>query len=66
MYCKPARDLAAPTVKDTPTLDDARAALLLLKDLLGEFPWVDEVDRAVGLAMLMTPILRSAMPHAPF
>ena len=37
-----------PDIPDNPTKDDALAALNLLKDLLVEFPFVDEVSRVGG------------------
>jgi putative DNA primase/helicase len=43
----------------------AQAALQLLLELLEEFPFVADVDRAVAVAGLMTPVLRGAIAVAP-
>jgi putative DNA primase/helicase len=54
-----------PAIPYRPTKDDAVAALKLLKELLSEFPFVDDVARAVALSCLITPVVRGAFPHAP-
>ena len=48
-----------------PTKDDALRALSLLKALLTEFPLVGDVDRAVALSGLITPVVRGAFLTAP-
>ena len=48
-----------------PTRAHAEKALLLLRALLAEFPFVDEVSRAVALSGLVTPVVRGAMAVAP-
>jgi putative DNA primase/helicase len=53
-------DIQLPTIPEQPTRRDAYAALDLLKHLLSGFPFVTDVDRAVALAGLMTPVLRGA------
>ncbi len=54
-----------PTIPESPTLDDARAALALLLDLISEFPLKDDVSRAVALSALITPVVRGAFPVTP-
>src|SRR5262249_33311262 len=54
-----------PSVPSKPTKDDAIAALNLLNGLIREFPFVGEVDKAVALSGLITPIVRGMMPVAP-
>jgi hypothetical protein len=54
-----------PIIPDTPTINDARAALALLEDLLIEFPLKDDVSKAVALSALITPVARGAFPVAP-
>lgn len=45
--------------------DDALAALAKLNGLLGEFPFIHEMDRAVALSAMLTPICRQLMRVAP-
>jgi phage/plasmid primase-like uncharacterized protein len=54
-----------PQIPDQPTREDALAALALLEDLLEEFPFVDEVSKAVALSAMITPVARGAYPIAP-
>lgn len=47
-------------VPDHPTEDDVSGARdLVLNQVLGDFPWVGDADRANFLALLMSPILRT-------
>lgn len=50
-----------------PTRADANAALDLLSGLLEEFAFAEDegVSRSAALALLMTPVLRAAMPVVP-
>src|SRR5262249_29804911 len=50
---------------ERPTRADAVTALTLLEDLLVQFPFADEASRSVGLSMLITPVVRAALAHAP-
>jgi hypothetical protein len=52
-------------VKINATHADARAALSLLFDLLTEFRFAAEHDRAAALAAILTAVIRPALPHAP-
>ncbi len=54
-----------PDVPLKPTRAQAQEALALLIGLLRDFSFVTEADKAVGLSMLMTPIVRGAMSCAP-
>jgi putative DNA primase/helicase len=45
--------------------EDALQAMALLKELLVEFPFVDDVSRAVALSAIITPIVRGAFPVTP-
>ncbi len=54
-----------PAIPDAPSRDDALAALALLKGLLVEFPFVGDLDRAIALSALITPVVRGAFPVAP-
>jgi hypothetical protein len=69
-YDPPTRLLLAepplmPPIPDAPTKDDAQRALSLLRGLLTEFPLVGDVDRAVALSALITPVVRGAFLTAP-
>ena len=63
LWCAPAGDLRLPPIRAT--REAAEAALALFKDLLSEFPFVTDLDRAVALAALMTPVLRGACDVTP-
>jgi hypothetical protein len=54
-----------PTILERPGREEAEQALHLLEGLLVGFPFVSDVDRAVGLSALMTPVVRGALPTAP-
>ena len=48
-----------------PTPDAARAALILLEDLLSEFHFVAASDKAAALAAIFTAVVRPTLPNAP-
>jgi hypothetical protein len=48
-----------------PTPDAARAALVLLEELLTEFHFVAATDKAAALAAIFTAAVRTTLPHAP-
>ena len=54
-----------PPIPDRPTKQNALDALKLLKELLFEFPFVSPVDLAVGLSIMITPVVRGALRTAP-
>jgi putative DNA primase/helicase len=54
-----------PQIAEFPTRADAEFAVSLLIELLAEFPFVDDISKAVALSMFITPVLRGAMPAAP-
>jgi putative DNA primase/helicase len=56
---------AMPAIAEAPTKAEAEGGLRLLDELLDEFPFADETSsRSVALSMLMTPVLRGALPPA--
>ena len=56
---EPAHGFALPPVPDDPTPQQIAAARsLLLDELLGEFPFVGEAERAHALALLLLPFVR--------
>jgi putative DNA primase/helicase len=54
-----------PQVPENPKRVDAEVALQLLLDLLSEFPFADNVSRAVALSALITPVVRPALGAVP-
>jgi hypothetical protein len=56
---------AMPAIPERPTRADAATALNLLKELLAEFPFVDEVSRAVALSAQISTVCRGAFPIVP-
>ena len=55
-----------PPIPDHPTREQAEAALKVYIDLLSEFPFVEEIDRAVALSASLTALVRRSLPSAPF
>jgi hypothetical protein len=54
-----------PAIPDEPTRAQALSALELLDGLLTEFPFENEVARALALSMLITPVARGAFMVTP-
>lgn len=54
-----------PEIPTSPSRDDAIAALTVLRELIGTFPFVDEQSRAVALSAILTAIVRPSLPSAP-
>ena len=52
-------------IPDNPSLADAKAALVLLKDLLTEFIFPTDSDLAAALSALLTAAVRPTLVHAP-
>ena len=57
-----ARDFS---INDSPTEADAEAALAKLSDLLTEFSFTSESDRAAALTAILTAAIRPSLPNAP-
>jgi putative DNA primase/helicase len=55
---------AMPAIADAPSKCDALDALATLSALLTEFPFANEASRSVAMSMLLTPVLRGALPPA--
>jgi hypothetical protein len=45
--------------------DNAVASMRLLEELLGGYPFVNDVSRSVGLALLLSAVCRSGVPTCP-
>ena len=58
-----ARDasLVLPDIPEEPTADHVQAALELLWDIIGEFPFLDGASIANAIASMLTPICRPAI-----
>ena len=54
-----------PLVPDQPTRTEAVAALKVLEDLVGTFPFVDQPGRSVMLSAILTACIRRSLPTAP-
>jgi len=53
-------------VPETPSRQDALAALAVLHEPLEEFPFIDAVDRSVALSGLLTALQRRTLRTAPY
>ena len=58
---RPAPGVTFPPLPSIPTSADVQRALALLDEAIGEFPYVDDASKANALALLLTPILRTAI-----
>ena len=65
LYVVPDQSLKMSFVPEHPTRDDAIKALNLLSDLLKGFPFCAEIDRAVALSGMISPVVRGALGMVP-
>ena len=65
LYLAPDRTFRLPTIPDKVTRTDAERGLDLLIDLIREFPFVDDVDKAVALSAIISSAVRGAFRQAP-
>jgi hypothetical protein len=62
----PASHLAIPPIPCEPTREDIHAALALIDEAIGEFPFSDGASYANAVALLLTPLIRQAINgHVP-
>jgi hypothetical protein len=62
----PAADLRVPPIPDKPTARDVEVAVGVLSDeLLRDFPFAQQSDRANALGLLLTPIVRPSCGCVP-
>ena len=54
-----------PHINENPTKEEALKSLALLKDLIKDFPFIDEVSRSVALAEILTAVVRRSLKLAP-
>jgi hypothetical protein len=58
-YLALASGFVPPAVAERPTRDDiARARSLIVDELLGDFPFIDDAERAHAIALLILPFVR--------
>lgn len=63
---EPVPGLVVPPIPEHPTAEDLVAAITLLEEAIGEFPFQDQACHANALALLLTPIIRQAIAgHVP-
>src|SRR5262249_8639482 len=60
LWYKPDSLVVLPRLLESPTCEQAKEALKLLKDLLAGFPFESDVYRSVALAAILTAVLRGA------
>jgi len=58
----PADGLKVPAIPSNPSADDVAAARALLDEAIGDFPYIDEASRANAFGLLLTPVVRPAIP----
>jgi hypothetical protein len=58
LYHQPEAGLEVPAIPEHPSSDDVHAALALIREAIGEFPFVDDASYANALALLLTPVVR--------
>jgi hypothetical protein len=61
LYYAPHDGMEACKVPLHPTQEEREAALALLLSAVGEFPYVNDADKANALGLLLTPVLRPAI-----
>jgi hypothetical protein len=62
----PVPGLRIPPIPEHPTDDDLVAAITLIDEAIGEFPFQDKASEANAIALLLTPIIRQAINgHVP-
>lgn len=54
-----------PAIPQEPTKEQAKKALSEIFGLLDEFPFVEEADKSVAVAALLTAIVRRSLPSSP-
>jgi hypothetical protein len=57
----PAPGLFVPEIPDQASILDVAAALDLLEEVIGDFPFVDDASKANAVATMLTPVFRPAI-----
>jgi len=61
LYYRPGKGFDVESIPAAPTTDDTKAAIRLLDEAVGEFPYEDEASAANTLALMLTPLVRQAI-----
>jgi hypothetical protein len=61
LYYRPGEGFDVGPIPETPTKGDTRAAIRLLDEAVGEFPYEDGASAANTLALMLTPLVRQAV-----
>jgi len=61
LYYHPVDGFDIPPIPEKPSLADREAAISLLDEAVGEFPYEDEASAANTLALMLTPLVRQAI-----
>ena len=62
LYYRPAPGFECPEIPEKPTRKDVRSALDLINEGIGEFPYSDRASAANTLSLLITMLIRPAIP----
>jgi hypothetical protein len=66
LYYAPIPTLQVPAIPEHPTPDDIVAALTLIDEIIGQFPYQNQASYANTIALLLTPLIRQAIDgHVP-
>jgi hypothetical protein len=61
LYYRPVEGFEIPPISEAPTPSDTQAAIRLLDEAVGEFPYEDRASAANTLALMLTPLVRPAV-----
>jgi hypothetical protein len=62
LYYRPVQGFRRPEIPAEPSKDEVRTALELLNEAIGEFPYADRASAANTLGLLVTLLIRQAIP----
>jgi putative DNA primase/helicase len=65
LYYAPDKGIVLPRIPEQSTEDDALVALQILTDLISEFRFESDLDRAVALSGMFTAVVRPSLLTAP-
>lgn len=66
LYYAPHKNMQDCKVPLNPTNEEVQEALAILEDVIADFPFPDDADKANTLALMMTPVIRPAIKrHVP-